>query len=136
LGVRDRAFQRVFANTFVYNILFEDAEVDETLLDLGPDATVLSISGAGCGVAGMVSRQPRSIDAVDINHHHLALTALKCAAAVHSESYTDFYDLLGRGWSPDPQRRPWRCVATCRSGSANIGARTLRGSNGRCTCEG
>jgi S-adenosylmethionine-diacylglycerol 3-amino-3-carboxypropyl transferase len=105
MRIRDRAFQGIFARTFVYNILFEDAEVDEQWLGIDEDATVLSITGAGCGVAGLLSRRPRQIDAVDLNRHHLALAALKCTAAVHTTSYGDFYDLLGRGWSPDPQQR-------------------------------
>lgn len=101
MPVRDHAFQRVFANTFVYNILFEDAEVDERYLGIDEDSTVLGISGAGCGLAGMVTKRPRSIDAVDINGHHLALAGLKMSAAKHIDDYGTFYDLLGRGWHPD-----------------------------------
>lgn len=104
MRLRDRAFQRVFSCTFVYNILFEDSEVDEQYLGLDENSTVLSITGAGCGVAGMVSARPRRIDAVDINRHHLALAALKCTAAQYMKNYNDFYDLLGRGWSPDPKQ--------------------------------
>lgn len=104
MAIRDRAFQRVFSKTFVYNILFEDAEVDERFLGLDEDSTVLSITGAGCGVAGMVSRHARSVDAVDINGHHLALAALKATAAKHLDDYGTFYDLLGRGWHPDAAR--------------------------------
>jgi S-adenosylmethionine-diacylglycerol 3-amino-3-carboxypropyl transferase len=99
---RDRAFQSVFSKLFVYNILFEDAEVDESILTINERSRVLSISGAGCGVAGMVSRRPRSIDAVDINKHHLALTALKVAAAQCLTSYRHFYALLGHGSVRDP----------------------------------
>ncbi|MBX2801255.1 MAG: BtaA family protein [Myxococcales bacterium] len=104
MGLRDRAFQRAFATTFVYNILFEDSEVDETYLGLDADSTVLSISGAGCGIAGMMSGRPRRVDAVDINRHHLALTALKCTAAQRMRVYDDFYDLMGRGWSHEPEQ--------------------------------
>ncbi|MEM6927561.1 MAG: DUF3419 family protein [Myxococcota bacterium] len=103
--LRDDTFQRVFARTYAYNILFEDAEVDEQHLGLNHDSRVLSITGAGCGVAGMISAQPHSVDAVDINKHHLAITALKCAAAQHMKHYDDFYDLLGRGWSHDPRHQ-------------------------------
>ena len=104
LRLRDQAFQKVFSSTFVYNILFEDTEVDERYLGIDEDSTVLSISGAGCGVAGMLSKHPRRVDATDINRHHLALTALKCAAARMMDSYEDFYDLLGRGWSNEPKQ--------------------------------
>lgn len=104
MPVRDRAFQKVFASTFVYNILFEDAEVDEQFLGLDDDSTVLGITGAGCGFAGMMSRRPRTIDAVDINKHHLALAALKMEAGRKIGDFETFYDLFGRGWSPDPDR--------------------------------
>ncbi|MEN0063274.1 MAG: DUF3419 family protein [Myxococcota bacterium] len=103
--LRDDTFQRVFSRTYAYNILFEDAEVDEQHLGLNPESRVLTITGAGCGVAGMLSKQPHSIDAVDINRHHLAITALKCAAAQNMKHYDDFYDLLGRGWSHDPRHQ-------------------------------
>ncbi|AKF05436.1 DUF3419 family protein [Sandaracinus amylolyticus] len=104
MQLRDVAFEHTFQRLFVYNILFEDAEVDETHLGVDERSRVLSITGAGCGVAGMLSRDPRSIDAVDINPHHLALTALKCTAAKSMRSYSRFYDLCGRGWQPDPER--------------------------------
>lgn len=103
MDLRDRAFQRVFSKTFVYNILFEDSEVDERFLGIDEHSTVLGITGAGCGIAGMVSKRPESIDAVDINPHHLSLTALKVAAAQHLDDYGTFYDLFGRGWSPEPK---------------------------------
>lgn len=103
LQLKDLLFQQTFSKLFVYNILFEDAEVDERFLGLGDDSRVFSISGAGCGLAGMLSRNPYSIDAVDINPHHLALAALKVQAARQSESYATFYDLFGRGWLPDPR---------------------------------
>lgn len=97
-------FQSTFSRMFVYNILFEDAEIDEKFLGMNEESTVLSITGAGCGVAGMVSRHPRQIDAVDINKHHLALTALKVQAARNLQSHSDFYDLCARGRSPTPER--------------------------------
>lgn len=104
MPARDALFQYAFARTFVYNILWEDAEVDETFLGIDEDSTVLGISGAGCGLAGMLARRPRSIDAADINRHHLALTALKLSAMRNLKSYAEFYDLFGRGWAPQPSR--------------------------------
>lgn len=100
----DWAFQKVFANLFVYNILYEDSEVDGRYLQLDEESRVLSISAAGCGVAGMLRFRPTSIDALDINPHHLSLSALKMAGAVHMKSWSEFYDMFGRGWHPDPRR--------------------------------
>lgn len=101
MRLRDIAFQNTFSKIFVYNILFEDAEVDERFLGVQDDSSVLSITGAGCGVAGMVSRRPRTMDMVDINRHHLALAALKITAAQRMAPYNTFYDLLGHGSVPD-----------------------------------
>lgn len=104
MPIRDRLYQKVFSSLFVYNILWEDSEVDERFLGLQEDSTVLGISAAGCGVAGMLSKHPRSIDAVDINYHHLALAALKSSAARNITSYADFYDLCARGRTPNSAR--------------------------------
>jgi len=101
--LRDRIFQAVFARLFVYNILFEDSEVDERFFELESDSSVLCISGAGCGVAGMLSRNPRTIDAVDINPHHLALAALKVEGARGRLPYRTFRALLGEGRVDDPR---------------------------------
>lgn len=102
--MRDWTFQKTFSRLFVYNILFEDAEIDGRFLELDEDSTVLSISAAGCGVASMLRFQPRSVDAVDINKHHLALAALRMNGAQTMPNYAEFYDLFGRGWHPYPEK--------------------------------
>lgn len=104
MQLRDNAFQKAFSRLFVYNILFEDSEVDERFLGINEDSSVLGISGAGCGIAGLISGRPRRVDTVDINKHHLALTALKVTAAQRMRSYSEFYDLFGRGWSVSPKQ--------------------------------
>jgi S-adenosylmethionine-diacylglycerol 3-amino-3-carboxypropyl transferase len=103
MTIRDAAFQYAFSRFFIYNILWEDTEVDEKFLGIDETSSVLGISGAGCGLAAMLAKNPRSIDAVDINAHHLALTALKISAARNAPNFTAFYDLLGRGWSSNPR---------------------------------
>lgn len=103
MALRDRLFQSTFSKLFVYNILWEDAEVDERHLGLDAGSSVLAITGAGCSVAGMLSGHPQRIDAVDINPHHLALSALKLSAAARCQGYSEYYDLFGRGWNPDPR---------------------------------
>lgn len=102
--LRDWTFQKTFSRLFVYNILFEDSEVDGRYLELDEKSRVLSISAAGCGVASMLRFHPESIDAIDINKHHLALAALKMRAATEISDYARFYDLFGRGWLPRPER--------------------------------
>ena len=100
----DAAFMNVFQHLFIYNILFEDSEVDERFLGIDTNSTVLGISGAGCRIAGHLSQQPKHVDAVDINRHHLALTALKVQAAQKLRSYDEFYSLFGRGIVADSEK--------------------------------
>lgn len=97
MSFRNLAFQRAFSKMFVYNILFEDSESDERYLGVNEHSSVLSITGAGCGVASMMSRHPQRLDAVDINRHHLALAGLKVLGAQGITEYDTFYQLLGRG---------------------------------------
>ena len=107
-NIRDTVFQNVFQNLFVYNILFEDTEVDEKYLGVDDTSSVFSITGAGCGVAGLLSKNPRRIDAIDINKHHLALCCLKITAARYLQPYSLFYDLCGRGWN---SAESYNCIA-------------------------
>jgi S-adenosylmethionine-diacylglycerol 3-amino-3-carboxypropyl transferase len=100
----DAAFMRVFQHLYIYNMLFEDSEVDERFLGIDEHSSVLGISGAGCRIAGHLSQHPRHVDAVDVNRHHLSLTALKVQAAQQLRSYDEFYELFGRGSASDAER--------------------------------
>jgi S-adenosylmethionine-diacylglycerol 3-amino-3-carboxypropyl transferase len=100
----DRAFAATFRHVFTFSLLYEDSEVDNRVLELGPRSRVLAVTGAGCGVAGLLAAHPARIDAVDTNPHHLALAALKVAASRRMTSYDEFYQLLGRGRHDDPAR--------------------------------
>lgn len=97
------SFENAFSRLFVYNILFEDSEVDGRYLNLNENSRVLGISAAGCGLASMVRFHPEHIDAVDINHHHLSLAALKMTAARDLKSHGLLYDLFGHGWLSHPE---------------------------------
>ncbi len=102
--VADRAFAATFRHIFTFSLLYEDSEVDNRVLGLDSRSRVLAVSGAGCGVAGLLAAHPARIDAIDTNRHHLALTALKVAAARRLTSHAEFYQLLGRGRHGDPER--------------------------------
>lgn len=102
--VADRAFAATFRHIFTFSLLYEDSEVDNRVLDLDVRSRVLAVTGAGCGVAGLLAAHPARIDAIDTNPHHLALAALKVAATRRVTSYDEFYQLLGRGRHGDPER--------------------------------
>lgn len=94
----DSFFEKIFSKVFVYNILFEDSEIDCKYISLGRDSKVLTIAGAGCGVAALLAYNPQLIDVVDSNLSHLALSAIKMLAPRYL-TYDDFYQLFGYGKS-------------------------------------
>ncbi|WP_273431065.1 DUF3419 family protein [Chitinibacter tainanensis] len=98
---RDAWFARVFSRLDVFKILFEDTDIERRYFALQPDSRVLVISGAGCGVASMLAHRPASIDAVDMNPHHLALTGLKVAATRQLSCSDTLYALFGHGRHAD-----------------------------------
>ncbi len=63
-----------------YSQVWEDHRLLTRGLDIGPGDDVLSIASAGCNVAAMLLREPRSIVAIDISPSQCALTELKFAA--------------------------------------------------------
>ncbi len=126
MRLRDRAFQTAFACLPVYTILWEDSDVDGRYLGIDENSSVLAIAAAGCGIASLIASSPAAVDAVDINGHHLALTALKVRASMELESHDELYELFGYGRHPHPRRIVDRLCATmppwirrywkCRSG--------------------
>jgi S-adenosylmethionine-diacylglycerol 3-amino-3-carboxypropyl transferase len=111
MPLRDWTFEKLFKNAFVYNILWEDTEVDERFLGVNEDSSVLCISAAGCGVANHLSRNPRRGDAGDIHPHPLALTPLKASAVRCLESHEELYALFGFGRHPSAERVVRRLVS-------------------------
>lgn len=102
--LRDRVFWRVFSNLPIFTLLFEDTDVEARFFQVDEASRVLSVAAAGCGIASLLASRPQHIDAVDGNAHHLALTALKVAAAQHLSSHEELYELLGHGVHSNPDR--------------------------------
>ncbi len=93
-GVQERLFAAWF-NGLVYNQIWEDPRVDAEALQLGPGSRVLTISSAGCNALNYLIHDVESITAVDLNHHHLALTRLKIAAVRFLPDYESLFAFFG-----------------------------------------
>jgi S-adenosylmethionine-diacylglycerol 3-amino-3-carboxypropyl transferase len=103
-GGKDAMFWEVFSRIPVFTIPFEDTDVDDAHFDVDDESRILGVAAAGCGLAGHLARNPRRIDAVDGNPHHLALAALKIEGARQLTSLDDLYALFGHGRHPDAER--------------------------------
>jgi S-adenosylmethionine-diacylglycerol 3-amino-3-carboxypropyl transferase len=78
-GFSERLFGLLFSG-LVYPQIWEDPDVDMQAMDLGPDHRIVTIGSGGCNMLAYLSRNPASIDVVDLNRHHVALNRLKLAA--------------------------------------------------------
>lgn len=87
---------RQFQDEYIYAFTWEDAYVDEQLLDLGPEDKVLAISSAGDNVLAYLAQSPARVHAVDLNPAQNHLLELK-AAAYSALDYEDFWRIFGDG---------------------------------------
>ncbi|SMC59556.1 DUF3419 family protein [Rhizobium sp. RU36D] len=78
-GLSERLFGMLFSG-LVYAQIWEDPEVDMEAMELKPGHSIVTIGSGGCNMLTYLSRDPKSIDVVDLNPHHVALNRLKLAA--------------------------------------------------------
>jgi len=94
-GVQERAFSLWFRR-LVYNQIWEDPRVD--LLAMEPDSStrIVTIASGGCNALNYLLARPASVDAVDINPAHVALTRLRLAAVSELPDHVALFSFLGR----------------------------------------
>lgn len=93
-GLLERLFTLWFAR-LVYTQIWEDPRVDREALALTPESRVVAIASAGCNALAYLADDPATIDVVDLNPAHLALTRLKIAAMRHLPDHESVIRFLG-----------------------------------------
>src|SRR5262249_52281407 len=86
----------------IYNTCWEDPALDREALDFQPNDRVVVISSAGCNALDYLLAGAGEVNAVDVNPIQNALLELK-VAAIRGLDYESFFDLFGRGRSPDAE---------------------------------
>ncbi|HUF03792.1 MAG TPA: BtaA family protein [Aridibacter sp.] len=97
---REGLLQRLFSiwfDAFVYNQIWEDPRVDLKALALDEDSRVLTISSGGCNAMNYLLAGPRSVTAVDLNRHHIALLKLKITALRTLKDHESYFAFFGKG---------------------------------------
>jgi S-adenosylmethionine-diacylglycerol 3-amino-3-carboxypropyl transferase len=89
-GLSERLFALAFSG-LVYPQIWEDPDVDMAAMRLAEGHRIVTIASGGCNILAYLTRQPASIDAVDLNPAHIALNRLKLAALAHLPSQDDFF---------------------------------------------
>lgn len=93
-GFSERLFGLLFSG-LVYPQIWEDPEVDMEAMQLRDGHRIVTIGSGGCNVLAYLSRNPQSIDVVDLNPHHIALNKLKLAAFRHLPNHGDVVRQFG-----------------------------------------
>jgi S-adenosylmethionine-diacylglycerol 3-amino-3-carboxypropyl transferase len=102
-----RLMTRVFFRGIVFNMSWEDPEMDRQALCVQPEDTVLSITSGGCNPLNLLCQQPRRLIAIDGNPAQTALLELK-AAGIRELDHGTFFDIFAA-------RRPSQ-IHACYSG--------------------
>jgi len=85
--------ERLVFHGIVFNMSWEDPEMDRRALCVGPDDTVLSISSAGCNPLNFLCQSPRRLVCVDGNPAQNAVLELKLAA-IRTLDHATFFDIF------------------------------------------
>lgn len=93
-GMQQRMFS-VWFNSFIYNQIWEDPQVDMQALQLDENSEILTIASGGCNALNYLQASPARVVAIDLNPYHLSLTRLKIAAMECLPNYSAFYDFFG-----------------------------------------
>jgi S-adenosylmethionine-diacylglycerol 3-amino-3-carboxypropyl transferase len=85
--------ERLVFHGIVFNMSWEDPEMDRRALCVGPDDTVISISSAGCNPLNFLCHSPRHLICIDGNPAQNAIVELKLAA-VRTLDHATFFDIF------------------------------------------
>jgi S-adenosylmethionine-diacylglycerol 3-amino-3-carboxypropyl transferase len=85
--------ERMVFRGIVFNMSWEDPEMDRQAFNLTPDDTVISISSAGCNPLNFLCQSPKRLISIDGNPAQNAILELKLAA-IRTLDHTTFFDIF------------------------------------------
>ena len=85
--------ERLVFHGIVFNMSWEDPEMDRRALNVGPGDTVISISSAGCNPLNFLCQSPQKLITIDGNPAQNALVELKLAA-IGTLDHSAFFDIF------------------------------------------
>lgn len=85
-----------FPPTFLYSLSWEDPRVDEGVLEINTDDTVLTLTSGGCNALDLVHQGAGLVVSVDINPAQSYLLELK-RVAIMRLPFSDVWSMFGEG---------------------------------------
>jgi S-adenosylmethionine-diacylglycerol 3-amino-3-carboxypropyl transferase len=96
LDVSRWVFNQIHSRNLIYNQCWEDPDLDNAVLGIGPEDRIVTITSAGCNALDYLLQDPASIHCVDVNPYQNALLELKIAA-IAALRYQQFFEMFGNG---------------------------------------
>ena len=94
--VQDAIFKRVHGNNLIYNVCWEDPEVDRYVLNFTTESKIAMITSAGCNALDYLLDDVAEINCIDMNPRQNAVLELKKVLIKHA-NFSDLFDFFGRG---------------------------------------
>lgn len=85
--------ERLVFHGIVFNMSWEDPEMDRQALQVGPGDTVISISSAGCNPLNFLCQNPERLISIDGNPAQNAVLELKLAA-IETLPHEEFFNIF------------------------------------------
>src|SRR5262245_14157454 len=85
--------ERLVFHGIVFNMSWEDPEMDRRAFNLTGDDTVISITSAGCNPLNFLTQSPRKLISIDGNPAQNAILELKLAG-IASLDHGTFFDIF------------------------------------------
>ena len=109
--------ERMVFNGIVFNMSWEDPEMDRQALRVGPDDTVISISSAGCNPLNFLCQSPKRLITIDGNPAQNAIVELKLAGikTLDHQTFADIFAARNPGVVTQVYRKHLRPNISIRS---------------------
>jgi S-adenosylmethionine:diacylglycerol 3-amino-3-carboxypropyl transferase/ubiquinone/menaquinone biosynthesis C-methylase UbiE len=92
--MNDFLIDKIIKNTYAYNVIFEDTEIDVNALKIKNNDRILTICSAGDHLFYYLIENPELIVACDINPYQIYLTELK-KACIDTLSCEEYFEIFG-----------------------------------------
>jgi S-adenosylmethionine-diacylglycerol 3-amino-3-carboxypropyl transferase len=99
MGLNQKIFNQIHNTQLIYNICWEDPDIDRALMQINSVSKIVMITSAGCNALCYLLDNPAHISCVDINPRQNAVLALKIALIEHT-NFNTLFDFFGKGHHP------------------------------------
>lgn len=100
MSITQKLFQRIHNSQLIYNICWEDPEIDRALMQLNASSKIAMITSAGCNALCYLIDKPALISCVDLNYRQNAVLDLKTVLIKHT-NHQQLFNFFGKGFDSD-----------------------------------